>query len=257
MLAHFIERVFLKQFAVMVCMVFACGASAQPMNDLVEAEKAYHNGEYAKAEGIYRAIMNNGHISSGLYYNLGNCCFQQGDISCAILQYQRSLKLDPRDEDVKHNLDLARSKIPDRVLPVERFFLVEWLVTIRDLAGLTSWAILSVLLFWVFALLIGYRIWYGRDLMPFARVIAALSLAGCLAAFGFAMALRNSGTHHPMAVVMVDSRVYAAPSERSDEKLQIYAGETVGIIDSIDQLYKIELANTDQGWIPKGDLTKI
>lgn len=233
------------------------GLAAQPMDDLVDAERAYLKGDYAKAESIYRDLINNGYISSGLYYNLGNCCFQQSDIPCAILQYQRSLKLDQRDKDVEHNLFLARSKIHDRVLPVERFFLTEWLVAVRDLIGLTSWAILSILLFWVFALLIGYRLWYGRDLIPFSKTVAWLALVGSMAAFGFAMALRKNVTHFPKAVVMVDSNVYAAPSERSEEKRQIYAGETVGIIDSIDQLYKIELPNTDQGWIPKSDLTKI
>lgn len=41
-------------------------------------------------------------------YNTGNCLFKSGDLQGAIEQYIEALKVDPNDQDAKHNLELAR-----------------------------------------------------------------------------------------------------------------------------------------------------
>jgi Ca-activated chloride channel family protein len=55
---------------------------------------------YAKAKGVDEATR---------LFNMGNCYFQKGDFSRAIKLYTNSLKL-RADDDVKHNLKLARAK---------------------------------------------------------------------------------------------------------------------------------------------------
>jgi Ca-activated chloride channel family protein len=55
---------------------------------------------YAKAKGVDEATR---------IFNMGNCYFQKGDFSRAIKLYTNSLKL-RADDDVKHNLKLARAK---------------------------------------------------------------------------------------------------------------------------------------------------
>jgi tetratricopeptide (TPR) repeat protein len=46
-------------------------------------------------------------------YNTGNCLFNAGDLQGAVEEYKEALKLDPNDEDAKHNLELANRMLQE------------------------------------------------------------------------------------------------------------------------------------------------
>lgn len=48
--------------------------------------------------------------ASAALYNLGNTLFQAGKLDESIEAYKQTLRLNPRDEDARHNLELARRK---------------------------------------------------------------------------------------------------------------------------------------------------
>ena len=50
------------------------------------------------------------------YYNLGNSFYRQGQFAEAIAAYKEALKLDPDDQDAKHNLELAQRKLEEQQL---------------------------------------------------------------------------------------------------------------------------------------------
>jgi Ca-activated chloride channel family protein len=45
------------------------------------------------------------------YYNLGNSFYRQGQFAEAIAAYKEALKLNPDDQDAKHNLELAQQQL--------------------------------------------------------------------------------------------------------------------------------------------------
>jgi len=45
------------------------------------------------------------------YYNLGNSFYRQGQFAEAIAAYKEALRLDPEDQDAKHNLELAQQQL--------------------------------------------------------------------------------------------------------------------------------------------------
>ena len=47
-------------------------------------------------------------------YNLGNAMFQKEEYETAIKAYETALKIDPEDEDAKHNLELAKKKLNEQ-----------------------------------------------------------------------------------------------------------------------------------------------
>src|SRR5947209_8428757 len=49
--------------------------------------------------------------SAAKYYNLGNAYFLADQLPEAILAFQRGLRLDPDDADVRANLDYARARV--------------------------------------------------------------------------------------------------------------------------------------------------
>jgi tetratricopeptide (TPR) repeat protein len=50
------------------------------------------------------------------YYNLGNSFYRQGQFAEAIAAYKEALKLNPDDQDAKHNLELAQQQLEKQQL---------------------------------------------------------------------------------------------------------------------------------------------
>ena len=98
----------------------------------VRANDAYSLGEYSTALDIYNHIEREGYVSARLWYNMGNTCYKLQDDGRAILYYERALKLDPSNSDVKHNLEIARLKILDKIEIVPEFILATWTKELRN-----------------------------------------------------------------------------------------------------------------------------
>ena len=110
-----------------------------------QGNQLYQEGDFAGALEAYQALRQGGFESADLYYNLANAFFKTGDLGRSILNYERALKLRPGDEDIRANLELARSITADEVEPLPRFWLfsvASWWVNLLPRNGL----ILTVLL---------------------------------------------------------------------------------------------------------------
>ena len=80
-----------------------------------QAEQMYAEGKYADAADIYTKILAEGKESADLYFNLGNCYYKLGENTRAILNYERSLLLNPGDDMVRYNLKMAQQAIVDKI----------------------------------------------------------------------------------------------------------------------------------------------
>jgi hypothetical protein len=68
------------------------------------ANRAYEQGDYQKAAGLYRQILKEGYESGNLYYNLGNCYYKLKQKGRAVLYYEKARRLIPGDADLQTNL---------------------------------------------------------------------------------------------------------------------------------------------------------
>ena len=66
-----------------------------------EARQAFNN---------YAASAGEGSDASRGFYNMGNTFFQSGNLEESIEAYKQALRLNPADEDARHNLEIARRK---------------------------------------------------------------------------------------------------------------------------------------------------
>ena len=84
-------------------------ANAQNLeNAFSKANELYNQNAYDSAAVAYEDIINKGYSSAELYYNLGNTYYKMGNYPMSILYYEKSLKLDPNNEETKHNIGIAR-----------------------------------------------------------------------------------------------------------------------------------------------------
>jgi len=120
-----------------------------------QANEAYKAGAYDSAQTLYTEIAQNGLSSSALYYNLGNTHFKEGNIPAAILYYERALRIDPRDPDIRFNLEIARGMTTDKIEPVDAVFITRWWNDLARSVPLGIWTSLFFLLLVTAAFLFG------------------------------------------------------------------------------------------------------
>ena len=107
--------------------------SSNTLEDATKAEgdSAYIKEDYAAAIQIYEALLKNGEAAD-VYYNLGNSYYKIGEIAKAVLNYERALLLQPRNGDIRANLEVARAKTIDKVEPVPEVFFVSWIKSLTN-----------------------------------------------------------------------------------------------------------------------------
>ena len=222
--------------------------------------QAYSDGDYAGALQDWEEVRSAGLMSRELYYNLGNAYFKDGQLAQSILWYERALRLDPSDDDVRYNLEYARSLAQDKIEEVPEIFFEQWGHTMCYLLPSNVWAVIGLV---GFALLVACVLLYllgstpGRRKLGFFAGIAALVIA--FLGWDFAQWQRQEAQRQDMAIVMRPvSSVKSSPSESGAKDLFIlHEGTRVKVLDNVSGFSNIELADGRQGWIPARDLEVI
>ena len=135
------KTLYIVLFSLLVQVTAAASTSLK-----VEADSAYMKENYQEAASLYEKILEKGH-SSEIYYNLGNCYYRLEKIGPAVLNYERALLLSPGDGDIRHNLELARSKTKDKISPVGEIFIVTWYKEVINWLNVDQWATLGIISF--------------------------------------------------------------------------------------------------------------
>ena len=219
--------------------------------------EAYTAGDYAQALTDWEGVRDTGLMSKELYYNLGNAYFKDEQIAPAILCYERALRLDPSDKDVRYNLEYARQLTQDRIEEVPEIFFEQWGRALCYLLPSDTWAVLSLICFGltvalVLLFLLGST--SGRRRTGFFCAIATFLLT--LLGWDFAHWQQKEADRQDMAIVMRPvSSVISSPSAESAKDLFIlHEGTRVKILDNVSGYSNIELADGRQGWIPSREI---
>ena len=222
--------------------------------------EAYTNGDYASALKDWQDVQATGLMSKELYYNLGNAYFKDGQIAPAVLWYERALRLDPSDDDVRYNLEYARALTQDRIDEVPELFFKQWGRAICYLLPSNAWAViglifLAITVTLVLLFLLGST--PGRRKMGFFAAIVTCLIA--LLGWQFAQWQRQEAQRQDLAIVMRPvSSVKSSPSPSGAKDLFIlHEGTRVRILDNVSGYSQIEIADGRQGWIPVSEIEVI
>ncbi len=238
----------------------ARAAQSYPDSLWTSGVEAYTAGDYASALQDWEEIRSAGLMSKELYYNLGNAYFKTGEIAPAILWYERALRLDPSDADVRYNLEFARSQTQDRIEEVPEIFFEAWGHSMCYLLPSNTWAVLSLVFLAitvVLALLFLLGSTRGRRRLGFFAGLVTLLLT--LLSWDFAQWQRSEALQQNRAIVMRPvSSVKSSPSADTAKDLFIlHEGTSVKILDTVSGYSNIEIADGRQGWIPSKDIEVI
>ena len=133
-------------------------AADSPSEMKTLADSAYARADYETAIKLYNTLAEQ-NMSCDVCYNLGCAYYRMDDIAHSVLWFERALKLNPSDKDVLSNLELARTKTIDKIVPQHEFILFTYFHTMTNWFSLRTWTIIallgfvlmlvSLLLFWV------------------------------------------------------------------------------------------------------------
>lgn len=217
-----------------------------------QGNRLYQEGEFAGAVASYRSVAESGFESAALYYNLGNAHFRLGEIGPAVLNYERALRLDPGNDDIRANLALVNQRLQDRIDPLPRFWLLsafDWWTGLLPRGVLTAIVAASHLLLGAAVVLIvlGRPAGWRRTLRRFACAAGAATVL-----LGGTLLVRETGLGTPAEAVVTaaEARVLNAPSEEAGLTLfTLHEGTKVRIDRRTGDWAEVVLADGKVGWL--------
>ncbi len=216
-----------------------------------EADSSYVRGQYQQAITQYEALLKQG-ASADLYYNLGNAYYRTENIPEAVLNYERALLLSPGDRDIRFNLQIARSKTFDKIVPESEMFFVTWYRSLVSMMSVDAWArtalvslALTIILLLVY--LFSEKIWL-RKAGFFGGVVLLLLFVG---ANIFAWQQKKDLLNRKGAIIFAPSvTVKSTPAANGTDLFILHEGTKVVITDgSMKEWKEIRLADGKEGWI--------
>ena len=248
-----------RLLVVLSLLLWAGWGMAQEPDAAQQAETFYREGKYQEAAGIYNQILTQGLESAQLYYNLGNCYYKLGENTKAILNYERSLLLNPGDADARYNLKMAQNQVVDKIEVLPELFLVRLYKAFVSHFSADQWAYISVVLFLVFLAMVALFLYSSRIVWKktgFTVGIVVLLLTVMTVAF--TVKQNNRITEREYGIIMTPSvTVKGAPDNSGTELFVIHEGLKVRIIGHLGDWVNIRLEDGNEGWVVKKDVEKI
>lgn len=224
-----------------------------------KAAKAYSSMQYTEAIKLYQNIINEGYESYALYYNLGNAYFRNNEITEAVLNYEKALKLSPNNDDIKHNIEVINNRLTDKVETVPELFYKRWWKHLLNIVDIDTLALVNIILLTISLILIALYI-AVRNLMirkfSFWGGITLLLLffVGMIAASQRNHYLKNN---HEAIVFEPTINIKSSPDENSKDIFVLHEGTKVTLLDVVADWQEIRISNGSIGWIKISDIKKI
>jgi len=242
---------FTKIFLVVLCVLSVLVLKLHAATDFETANLQYQKADYKAAIESYNKILKSGYEASEVYYNLGNCYYKTNNISESILNYERALKLSPKDEDIQFNLKLANLKVVDKIQSVDQIFFKRWMEGLSHFFTTDSAAFYTILFMWIALLVLALFVISWSTVFKKIFFYLGAMLLICSIAFFLISNYRYNSINTTTAGIVFNPSVYvkSAPADKSTDLFILHEGTKVQILDVIGNWKKIRLMNNNEGWV--------
>ena len=240
--------------AVLLLSLFHLAVGAQSVEKIFEDGNAfYERGEYEKAARKYEKLLDYGIESPLVYYNLGNTAFKRNELGLAILYYEKGMKRDPKDKDLRENLLFARSLTKDKIEEEGAAFPARAAMFVADSLSFGGWMAVVLVFYLAAAATVFIYITSRRYLLK--RLCVYL---GSLFLFLFLLSASAAAFHHhrlnveEKAVVLADELdVKSSPAQDSKILFSVHEGLKVEVGEKAGEWLHIVLPNGLHGWVKR------
>lgn len=231
--------------------------TAQNVDSLfVTANNLYKEGKFEEAIEKYKKVESQELVSSELYYNLGNSYYKLNKVGPSIYYYEKALKINPLNEDVKNNLVFAKRLALDNIEELPKTMLQKFNKNYLQKLSYNQWAIVVVVFSFLASIL--FLLFYFADVPSKKRfyfVTSIISFMLLIASLSITYHQYNSSINKVEAIVFAEKTdVRNAPTLNSEEVFILHEGTKVLVLDAVDNWKKIKLADGKIGWIIANDI---
>ncbi len=223
-------------------------ASGAELITLEKANQAYREGKYEEARANYLQLISAGKAAPELFFNLGNIWLKEGEQGRAILNFRRSLVLDPNFAPAQQNLD---SVLHSTGSTQEHPF-YQWLRLRSDF-----WFASTAIFFWLTA--IAALLCATTQRFRTAAKIALLVFAPFLVLSLAVTLWVGNGLKDPNLAVLVDQSadVRFGPAASSRTVVTMGAGQELRLATERGDWTFCRLGNGLSGWIHTQSVERI
>ena len=223
------------------------------------ADDEYKKENYQQAIRDYEELLKKG-ASADLYFNLGNAYYRTDNITRAVLNYERALQLSPGDEDIRFNLQMARSKTIDKITPKSEMFFVTWYKSLVNLTSVDGWARTSIIsIAAALVLVLCYLFAHKVSLRKIGFYGAAILVVVFILSNIFAYEQKCLLTNNTGAIVISPSAsLRKTPVANSENNTIIHEGTRLEIVDDTMKDWKqVKLEDGREGWVLSSQIERI
>lgn len=226
--------------------------TAQSVDSLFTiANNLYKEGKFEEAIEKYKKVASQELVSSELYYNLGNSYYKLNKVGPSIYYYEKALKLDPLNKDVKNNLVFAKRLALDSIEALPKTVFQKFNKNYLQKLSYNQWAIV-VICFSLLASLLFLLFYFAQTPLK-KRIFFATSIFGfllLLISFFITLNQYNVSKKNKEAIVFANkTSIRNAPTLNAEEVFVLHEGTKVTVLDGIDNWKKIKIADGKLGWI--------
>lgn len=234
--------------------LFTVALSALSNTTFERAAEAYNAQRYADAVQLYDSVEVTDGVSSQLYYNRGNAYYKMGKYAPAILNYERALLLDPSNADTRYNLELANTKITDKIEETGTFFINVWSQAVRDWFTSNTWAVIGIVSFLLFVVAFSVYLFVDSSFVRIRKIgffialpLFVISVIANVCAFS--QNDRRVNRNHAI-VFAPEVSVKSSPSDSGTQLFVLHSGTKVTLMETVGEWVEVRISDGNRGWLP-------
>jgi len=254
----------MKKFYIFFCLISMLSFPLLAQNNIKiddnvkQANLMYKQGQYTDAAKLYEEELKKG-VSAELYYNLGNSYYKADEIGLAILNYERSLRIDPGFSDASYNLGIAESKIVDNINSSPTFFIKRWINSLIKSHTTNQWAVSSIVCFVaMLALFFLFAFSQTKNKRKYSFFASMFFGFLCVLTLSFSGIRKDQIRKHHEAVVMSGTvTAKSSPDKSGTDLFQLHEGTLVVVKSVLGSWTEISLNNGAVGWVEESSIERI
>lgn len=220
-----------------------------------EANQLYQADKFEPAARLYEKLAQEYPETAAFPFNLGNSYYRLGEVGKAILAYERAKMRDPRNQDIRKNLEYVRGLIEYRVADKRNWYLRAGEIfldhfTEREIAFLWLSVYFLFGASWAFVLFFrpGAPWGWRRKFLLMALVVFLL----------LDVAKKAETRVVRGAVVMAkQADVRYGPSGDDQVAFRVPEGLRVDVHSRREDWSRITLVNGESGWVPNNQIEEV
>ncbi|MEA3318202.1 MAG: SH3 domain-containing protein, partial [Bacteroidota bacterium] len=166
------------------------------------------------------------------------------------------LQLDPGNDDIQYNLQIANKLVVDKIEVLPEFILKTWLRKFTNLFSSNFWAVVSISSF--ILMLIFFAAYFFTSKINIKKLSFWFGiLLFSISTFAFISSLKqqkNIITNNSAIIFTPSVTTKSSPDDSGTDLFLVHEGTKVNINDKVGEWIEIKLSDGNKGWVKIEDV---